>query len=82
MIKNEVEVGKNISKISRHVVGKTSKKEFLSSFQDGKKNIECSFFRHSLHLPKVSFSPASGGRVKPRRAIEEMRTQGTIRLKK
>jgi hypothetical protein len=30
----------------------------------------------------VSFSPESGGRVKPRRAIEEMRTQGTIRLKK
>ena len=33
-------------------------------------------------LPRVSFSPESGGRVKPRRAMEEMRTQGTIRLKK
>jgi hypothetical protein len=28
----------------------------------------------------VSFSPESGGRVKPRRAMEEMRTHGTIRL--
>ena len=33
-------------------------------------------------LPSVNFSPASGGRVKPSRAIEEIRTQGTIRLKK
>jgi hypothetical protein len=30
----------------------------------------------------VSFSPESGGRVKPSSAIEDMRTQGTIRLKK
>ena len=35
-----------------------------------------------LTLPSVSFSPESGGRVNPRRAIEEMSTQGTIRLKK
>ena len=35
-----------------------------------------------VDLPKVSFSPESGGSVKPRSAIEEMRTQGTIRLKK
>ena len=35
-----------------------------------------------VNLPKVSFSPESGGSVKPRSAIEEMRTQGTIRLKK
>ena len=34
------------------------------------------------NLPRVSFSPASGGRVKPRSAIEEIRTHGTIRLKK
>jgi len=33
-------------------------------------------------LPKVSFSPESGGSVKPNSAIEDMRTQGTIRLKK
>ena len=33
-------------------------------------------------IPRVSFSPESGGRVNPRRAIEEMSTQGTIRLKK
>jgi len=32
--------------------------------------------------PKVSFSPESGGKVKPSRAMDEMRTQGTIRLKK
>ena len=32
--------------------------------------------------PRVSFSPESGGRVNPRRAMEEMSTQGTIRLKK
>ena len=35
-----------------------------------------------LDLPRVSFSPESGGSVNPRRAIDEMRTQGTIRLKK
>ena len=35
-----------------------------------------------LRLPRVSFSPESGGRVKPSRAMLEMRTQGTIRLKK
>jgi hypothetical protein len=29
-------------------------------------------------LPRVSFSPESGGSVKPSRAMEEMRTQGTI----
>ena len=33
-------------------------------------------------IPRVSFSPESGGKVKPSRAIEEIRTQGTIRLKK
>ena len=32
--------------------------------------------------PKESFSPESGGRVKPRTAMEAMSTQGTIRLKK
>ena len=37
---------------------------------------------NTFSLPRVSFSPESGGRVKPRRAIEDMRTQGTIRLKK
>ncbi len=36
----------------------------------------------SFSLPRVSFSPESGGRVKPRRAMEEMRTHGTIKLKK
>ena len=34
------------------------------------------------HLPSESFSPESGGRVKPRTAIDAMRTQGTMRLKK
>ncbi len=29
-----------------------------------------------ISLPRVSFSPESGGRVKPRRAMEEMRTHG------
>ena len=33
-------------------------------------------------LPRDSFSPESGGRVKSRTAIEEMRRQGTIKLKK
>ena len=33
-------------------------------------------------LPSVSFSPQSGGRVKPSRAIEDISTQGTIKLKK
>ena len=32
--------------------------------------------------PKESFSPESGGRVKPSTAMEAMRTQGTIREKK
>ena len=32
--------------------------------------------------PSESFSPESGGRVKPRTAMEAMSTQGTIRLKK
>lgn len=33
-------------------------------------------------LPSVSFSPQSGGSVKPKRAMDEMSTHGTIRLKK
>ena len=33
-------------------------------------------------LPSESFSPESGGRVKPSTAIDAMRTQGTMRLKK
>ena len=33
-------------------------------------------------LPSVSFSPESGGRVKPRRAMEDIRTQGMIRVEK
>ena len=33
-------------------------------------------------LPSESFSPESGGRVKPRTAIDAMRTHGTMRLKK
>ena len=32
--------------------------------------------------PSKSFSPESGGRVKPSTAIDAMRTQGTMRLKK
>ena len=35
-----------------------------------------------LVLPKDNFSPESGGRVKPRTAMEAMRRQGTIRLQK
>ena len=35
-----------------------------------------------VYLPSESFSPESGGRVKPRTAIDAMRTQGTMRLKK
>ena len=33
-------------------------------------------------LPKVSFSPESGGRVNPNRAIDEIKTQGMMRLLK
>lgn len=33
-------------------------------------------------LPSDSFSPESGGNVKPSTAIEAISTQGTIRLKK
>lgn len=32
--------------------------------------------------PRDSFSPESGGRVKPNTAIDAIRTQGTIKLKK
>lgn len=32
--------------------------------------------------PSDSFSPESGGSVKPKTAMEAIRTQGTIRLKK
>lgn len=35
-----------------------------------------------LYLPSVNFSPESGGSVKPNRAIEEIKTHGTIKLKK
>ena len=35
-----------------------------------------------LNLPSDSFSPESGGSVKPRTAIDAIRTQGTIKLKK
>lgn len=34
------------------------------------------------YLPNVSFSPESGGRVNPNRAIDEIKTHGTIKLKK
>ena len=33
-------------------------------------------------IPRPIFSPESGGSVNPRTAIEAIRTQGTIRLKK
>ena len=39
-------------------------------FPSNKKNMIC-------NLPRVSFSPESGGRVKPSRAMEDIRTQGT-----
>lgn len=35
-----------------------------------------------ITLPRVSFSPESGGKVKPNRAMLDISTQGTIRLKK
>lgn len=35
-----------------------------------------------LCLPNVSFSPESGGSVKPSSAIDEIKTHGTIKLKK
>ena len=33
-------------------------------------------------IPRDNFSPESGGSVKPRTAMEAMRRQGTMRLKK
>jgi hypothetical protein len=33
-------------------------------------------------LPKDNFSPESGGNVNPSTAIEAIKTQGTIKLKK
>ena len=36
--------------------------------------------RTLAYLPSDTFSPASGGRVKVRRAMDEMRTQGRMRL--
>jgi hypothetical protein len=38
--------------------------------------------KKSGFLPNVSFSPESGGSVKPSKAIEEISTHGTIKLKK
>ena len=38
--------------------------------------------KNKCYLPNDSFSPESGGRVKPNTAIDAMRTQGTIKLKK
>lgn len=35
-----------------------------------------------VYLPNVSFSPESGGRVNPSKAIDEIKTHGTIKLKK
>lgn len=35
-----------------------------------------------MYVPKVNFSPESGGNVKPSNAIDEIKTQGTIKLKK
>lgn len=35
-----------------------------------------------LYIPNVNFSPLSGGNVKPSRAIDEIKTHGTIKLKK
>ena len=39
-------------------------------------------FWKKQNLPSDSFSPESGGSVNPRTAIEAIRTQGTMRLKK
>jgi len=36
----------------------------------------------NIVTPKLSFSPESGGRVNPSTAMDAMRRQGTIRLKK
>lgn len=38
--------------------------------------------KKAVFLPNVSFSPESGGSVKPSKAIEEISTHGTIKLKK
>lgn len=35
-----------------------------------------------VYLPSDNFSPESGGSVKPNRAIDAIRTHGTIKLKK
>jgi len=35
-----------------------------------------------MHSPSDSFSPESGGNVKPKTAIDAISTQGTMRLKK
>ena len=51
-------------------------------FKRGRRVIFLGGVQFTLSLPRVSFSPESGGRVNPRRAMEEMSTQGTIRLKK
>lgn len=34
------------------------------------------------YIPNVNFSPESGGNVKPSNAIDEIKTHGTIKLKK
>ena len=37
---------------------------------------------HEFYLPRDSFSPESGGSVNPSNAIDAIKTQGTIKLKK
>ena len=40
------------------------------------------FRKLKSYLPNDNFSPESGGSVKPRTAIDAIRTHGTIKLKK
>ena len=40
------------------------------------------FGKLKSYLPNDNFSPESGGSVKPRTAIDAIRTHGTIKLKK
>ena len=72
MIKSE-EWGPNFKVAALHCINRS----YIS-----RKKTRNKFVQSTLTLPSVSFSPESGGRVNPRRAIEEMSTQGTIRLKK
>ena len=58
---------------------------FRQKLQEAKDSNQINFLSADLSInfiPSDNFSPESGGRVKSRTAMEEIKRQGTIKLKK